>query len=117
MLVFHLAADESTNTIVGGYFDWQETYQPYEKGILKCFRPKTECLVIKAFNGDLLFTIDDKIYELKKLESHKKVSEEFDQEIVQPKEKKKYIPPMNHPWRLASFKIQINKAHKQRIYA
>lgn len=92
-------------------------YQPYEKGSLKCFRPKTECLVIKAFNGDLLVTIDDTIYELKKLESHKKVSEEFDQEIVQPKEKKKYIPPMNHPWRLASFKIQINKAHKQRIYA
>lgn len=53
-------------------------YQPYEKGFLKCFRVKTECLVIKAFDGNLLVTIDDKIYELRKLETHKKVSEEFD---------------------------------------
>ena len=92
-------------------------YKPYEKGSLKCFRPKTECLVIKAFNGDLLVTIDDKIYELKKLESHKKFSKEFDHDVVPLKENKKYIPPMTHPWKLASFKIQVKKAHKQRIYA
>ena len=60
-------------------------YQPYENGNLKCFRPRTECLVINAFNGELLVTIDDKIYELKKLEAHKKYSEEFD---IIPKEKR-----------------------------
>ena len=33
-------------------------YQPYLDNQIKCFSPKTECLVIKAFNGDLLVTID-----------------------------------------------------------
>ena len=33
------------------------------------------------------------------------------------KEKKKYIPPMCHPWKLASFKQQIKKAHTQKVYA
>lgn len=94
-----------------------EYYQPYENNQLKCFRAKTECLVIKAFNGELLVTIDEKVYELRKLESHKKYSEEFDVIPEPKKEKKKYIPPMTHPWRLASFKKQLEKAHTQRIYA
>ena len=92
-------------------------YQPYENGKLKCFRPKTECLVIKAFNGDLLVTIDDKIYEMRKLETHKKISNEFDHNPTTQEEKIKYIPKMNHPWRLSSFKTQVKKAHQQRIYA
>ena len=47
-------------------------YQPYENNRLVCFRPRIECLVIKAFNGDLLVSIDDTIYELRKLESLRK---------------------------------------------
>lgn len=94
-----------------------EYYQPYENNQLKCFRAKTECLVIKAFNGDLLVTIDEKVYELKKLEFHKKYSEEFDTILEPKKEKKKYIPPMTHPWKLASFKQQLEKAHTQHVYA
>lgn len=94
-----------------------EYYQPYENNQLKCFRAKTECLVIKAFDGDLLVTIDEKVYELKKLESHKKYSKEFDTIPEQKKEKKKYIPPMTHPWKLASFKMQLEKAHTEHVYA
>lgn len=92
-------------------------YQPYENNKLKCFKPKTKCLVIKAFDGQLLVTIDEKIYELRKLESHQKYSKEFDNVTEQIKEKKKYIPPMSHPWKLASFLKQLEKAHTQRIYA
>lgn len=92
-------------------------YQPYENGILKCFRAKTECLVIKAFDGDLFVTVDEKIYELRKLESHQKYSKEFDSPPLKLVEKKKYIPPMTHPWKLASFKQQQAKSHKQHIYA
>lgn len=92
-------------------------YQPYENGILKCFRTKTECLVIKAFNGELFVTIDEKIYELRKLESHEKYSAEFDEEAETKEEKSKYIPPMAHPWKLASFKLQMAKAHNERKYA
>lgn len=94
-----------------------EYYQPYENNQLKCFKSKTECLVIKAFNGELLVTIGEKIYELRKLGTHKKYSKEFDIVPEVKKEPKKYIPPMNHPWKLASFKKQLEKAHTQRIYA
>ena len=67
----------------------------------------------------MFVTIDEKIYELRKLQSNQKYSKEFDI-IALPtskKEKKKYIPPMTHPWKLASFKRQMEKAHKQHIYA
>lgn len=92
-------------------------YQPYENGQLKCFKPHTKALVIKAFNGDLFVTIDEKIYELKELRSHKKHSEEFDEIPGNKEEKPKYIPPMSHPWKLASFMSQVKKAHNEHIYA
>ena len=41
--------------------------------------PKTECLVIKAFNGDLLVSIDEKIYELKELSRNERFSKKFDE--------------------------------------
>ena len=91
-------------------------YQPYLNNELKCFMPKTECLVIKAFNNDLLVTIDDNIYELKELSRNEKFSKEFD-EVKEIKQKKKYIPPMSHPWKLNSFKKQIEKSHYKHKYA
>ncbi len=91
-------------------------YQPYLDNKLICFLPKTECLVIKAFNGDLLVTIDEKVYELRKLQRNTSVSKEFD-EIVPVKERKKYIPPMTHPWKIEYFKKQLKKAHTDHVYA
>lgn len=94
-----------------------EYYQPYENNQLKCFRPKTECLVINSFNGELLVTIDEKVFELRKLQLHEQYSQEFDVIPEHKKEKLKYIPPMTHPWKLASFRQQLEKAHTHRIYA
>ena len=91
-------------------------YQPYLNNQLKCFMPKTDCLVIKAFNGDLLVTIDEQILELKELSRNERFSKEFD-EVIEVKEKKKYIPPMTHPWKLSSFLRQIEKSHNQHQYA
>ena len=91
-------------------------YQPYLNNQLKCFMPKTDCLVIKAFNGDLLVTIDEQVLELKELSRNERFSKEFD-EIIKVKEKKKYIPPMTHPWKVASFKKQLQKAHTNHVYA
>ena len=91
-------------------------YQPYLNGKLKCFMPKTECLVIEAYNGDLLVSIDEQILELKELQKHERFSKDFDK-TIEVKEKKKYIPPMSHPWKLASFKKQIQKAHTDHVYA
>ena len=91
-------------------------YQPYQDNQIKCFSPKTECLVIKAFNGELLVSIDEQVLELKELSRNERFSKEFD-ETIEEKEKKKYIPPMSHPWKLASFKKQIQKAHTNHVYA
>ena len=91
-------------------------YQPYLNNQLKCFMPKIDCLVIKAFNGDLLVTIDEQILELKELSRNERFSKEFD-EVIEVKEKKKYIPPMTHPWKLSSFLKQIEKSHNQHQYA
>ena len=91
-------------------------YQPYLNNQLKCFIPKTKCLVIKTFNGDLLVTIDEQILELKELSRNERFSKEFD-EVIEVKEKKKYIPPMSHPWKLSTFLKQIEKSHNQHQYA
>lgn len=49
-------------------------YHPYLNGELKCFMPKTKCLVIKAYNGDLLVAIDEQVLELKELNRNNKLS-------------------------------------------
>lgn len=92
-------------------------YQPYLNDELKCFMPKTECLVIKAFNGDLLVTIDEQVLELKELNRNERFSKEFEESPIITKEKKKYIPPMSHPWKLKSFLKQMEKSHSQHQYA
>ncbi len=74
------------------------------------------CLIIKTFNNELLVTIDDQVLELKELSRNERFSKEFD-EIKEVKEKKKYIPPMSHPWKLSSFKKQLEKSHYQHQYA
>ena len=91
-------------------------YQPYLNNELKCFMPKTECLVIEAFNGELLVTIDEKVFELKELSRNERFSKEFD-EVLEFKEKEKYIPPMTHPWKVDYFKKQLKKAHSNYEYA
>ena len=91
-------------------------YQPYLEGQLKCFSPKTECLVIRAFNNELLVAIDEQVLELKELSRNERFSKEFD-EAIETTERKKYIPPMTHPWKLASFKKQMQKAHTNHVYA
>ena len=92
-------------------------YQPYLNNKIKCFLPKTECLVINAYNGDLLVAIDEQVLELKELSRNERFSKEFDEEVVEKQEKKKYIPPMTHPWKIEYFKSQIEKAHTQHVYA
>jgi len=91
-------------------------YQPYFADQLKCFKPKTECLVIKAFNGDLLVSIDEQVLELKELSRNERFSKNFD-DVVEVKTKKKYIPPMSHPWKLGTFKKQLEQSHQWHVYA
>ena len=78
-------------------------YQPYLEGKLKCFMPKTECLVIEAYDGSLVVSIDEQICELKELSRNERFSKNFEEKTTI-EEKKKYIPPMSHPFKAASFK-------------
>lgn len=94
-------------------------YQPFDSSNnLICFRPRTECLVIEAFDGSIVVSIGEKVYQLKALEKHKKISillnEVGDSTI---KERRIYIPPMSHPWKASSFKKQLEKAHTNHVYA
>jgi hypothetical protein len=52
-------------------------YQPYLNNELKCFKPKTEVLVINAFNNDLIVSIDENVYELKELSRNERFSKEI----------------------------------------
>ena len=84
-------------------------YQPYDKNNkLVCFKSRTDCLVIKSFDGSLLVTIDDYVYQLIVLKHHKSESSVLDNILkVVSKEKTVYIPPMSHPWKASSFKKQF----------
>ena len=92
-------------------------YQPYLNDEIKCFIPKTECLVIKAFNGDLLVTIDEKVYNLKKLSRNEKYSKQFDVIKESTEKKKIFNPKMNLNWNVGEFKYQIKRAHREHQYA
>lgn len=87
-------------------------------GSKQYFKSKTECLVIEAFNQELYVTIENKVYHLLKINNYAEFSKEFDIVPEPKKMKKKYIPPMSHPWRAASFKAFQNKQkHRQNIGA
>lgn len=94
-------------------------YQPYDStNNLICFKPHTECLVIEAFDDSILVAIDETVYQLKELEKHKQASIYLNEIIDNvKKEKRIYIPPMSHPWKVSSFKKQIEKAHTNHVYA
>ncbi|CIP43215.1 IS1202 transposase [Streptococcus pneumoniae] len=87
-------------------------YMPVEQGKEVYFIRKTKALVLKAFDGDIYLNIADKIYHTKELLDHELYSKNFEQEPEQKKERRKYIPPQTHPWKLTSFKQYLHKNKK-----
>ncbi len=96
-------------------------YQPFNSKSMVYFRPKTECLVIEAFNGALLVNINESIYVLKKLNKHQEFSEEFDIapncEASKEQSQEEKIPEMIYHWKKEVFEEQVEKAHTKKIYA
>jgi hypothetical protein len=74
-----------------------------EKGIKCYFKNKSDCMVIESFDGNLYVNVLDNIYIMNEIPEHESHSEEFDEEIKDKKTNKKYIPPMDHPWRIGDF--------------
>lgn len=73
----------------------------------------TSCMVIKAFDAQLFGCINDQVYSLEEIPMHQRTSKNFDFNKSDEKPKKKYIPPMSHPWRKSSFdKFQDSQNHR-----
>lgn len=78
------------------------------------YRKGTSGLVIKAFDGQMFFSVEDKIYALDEIPKHARTSKNFDITPAQEKPIKRHIPPMSHPWKQASFERYVkNQAHRQ----
>ena len=78
-------------------------------------RPSNNVLVIKSFDNKLFASVDDNIYSLEEVERISKVSNNFD-DVVEVKVKKKYIPPISHPWKRESFIKYLEKSKKLETY-
>ena len=78
----------------------------------------TSAMVIKAFNKELYCSIEDVVHDLEEVPSHEMKSKNFDFDKPVEKPKKKYIPPMSHPWKQASFeKFMKKQAHRKELTA
>jgi hypothetical protein len=83
------------------------------QGIAVYFRKGTTAMVIKAFNGELFCCISEQVYALELLPEHKPYSKTFDLATIPDAPKKKYIPPMSHPWKQSSFeKYAKSQSHR-----
>ena len=72
------------------------------------YRKGTKVMTIKAFDGRLFCCVNDKdVFALEQIPEQEEKSKELDADYQKPKEKKRYIPPMNHPWRRESFKKHV----------
>lgn len=84
------------------------------RGLQVHYRNGTKTMVIQAFDGSLYCCVNDKeIYALEKVPERYPSSKELDAEQPAQNPKKKYIPPMNHPWRRSAFrKFVQNQPHR-----
>lgn len=74
------------------------------RGIQEHYLKGTKVMVVQAFDGSLFCSVNDKtIYALDEIPKHEKKSKELDPDYQKPEPQKRYIPPMNHPWRSQSF--------------
>jgi transposase len=74
----------------------------------------TSGMVIQSFNGEMFFCVGENIYALDLIPNHAPSSKNFDLAKAPNKPKKRYIPPMSHPWKKASFEKYCKKQkHRQ----
>lgn len=108
-LILGILATRKINN--GHHFRFQNaSYLPVTGTGKEIFFPKgTEVLVIQAFNGNQFVTINEQVYHTRRLEAHELLSKEFDELPEEKKVKRKYIPPMSHPWKAQSFAHYLAK--------
>ena len=67
-------------------------------GEVACFKNHTECTFIINYDGDYWCKIEDKYYSLLEIKNRDETMKK-ETNNNKPIEKKKCIPPVNHPWR------------------
>ena len=72
----------------------------------------TKGLVIRTFSGELYFSVEDHIFALEEIPLHERTSRNFDFKPPADKPRKVYIPPANHPWRVAAFVSFVEKQRR-----
>lgn len=84
-------------------------YIPYTKHASPIhLRKGTDVLVVESFDKELYVTVQDEVFALEEVPQRLEYSKEFDT-LENPKPKKKWIPPMNHPWRQSNFISHVNR--------
>lgn len=81
-----------------------------ECGIQVHYHKGTKGLVIQTFDKRLLFSVNNKIYELEVVPLHETISKDFDLQPLKEKPRKRNLPSPKHPWRMSTF-LQF-KNHK-----
>ena len=77
-----------------------------ENGSEVYFHSKTKALVIETMSGKLYCSINDRIYCMDEVPTHEVQSRYFQYRKSEEEKKskgKRYIPPMDHPWRKDNF--------------
>jgi transposase len=93
----------------------KQYYIPTNKdGIAAHYHKGTSGMVIQAFDKELFFCVKDQIYALELIPDHAPSSKNFDFVATPKNPRKKYIPPMSHPWKQDSFEQYLKKqAHRK----
>ena len=88
-----------------------------QSGSKAYFKKGMSALVIESFDNKLYVNILDQLFALEEVPLRLEKSRNFDV-VAEPKIHKIYIPPMSHPWKLASFNAYLAKQkHRQDIGA
>ena len=85
----------STISFQGKYYIPIDT----ETGEIMTYKRKTKCTVIVAYDSTYWCEIENNYYILHEIPKRAKIEQSAEQEVKGKKEKTKYIPPANHPWR------------------
>lgn len=72
-------------------------------GLQTHFPRGTKGLVVKTFDGQLLFSTNEQVYELEVVPEHEKISKSFDIQPAKETPRKRNIPSARHPWRSETF--------------
>lgn len=89
------------------------------RGLPVYYYKGTPAIVIKAFNGNVLASINDNVYSLDVIPNHEHSSKNFDFSFDKSKAPvKRDIPPMSHPWRISAITkfLKNHIAHHKYTY-